>query len=126
MEKQELVIYSTEDGKTRVSVRLQDGSVWLSQAQMAELFQTTPQNITQHIKNIYSEGELTENTTCKDFLQVVNRGFRGKVEDKILAYNLELIIAVGYRVRSRIGTQFRRSWAYSGRASISAMICFQK
>ena len=110
MEKQELVIYSTEDGKTRVSVRLQDGTVWLSQAQMAELFQTTPQNITQHIKNIYLEDELQEDTTCKDFLQVVNRGFRGQIEDKILAYNLEMIIAVGYRVKSRVGTQFRR-WA---------------
>jgi hypothetical protein len=110
MEKQELVIYSADDGKIKVSVRLQDGSVWLSQAQMAELFQTTSQNITQHIKNIYAEKELPENTTCKHFLQVVNRGFRGQVEDKILAYNLEMIIAIGYRVKSRIGTQFRR-WA---------------
>jgi hypothetical protein len=110
MEKQEIVIFSTEDGRVKVSVRLQDDSVWLSQAQMAELFQTTPQNVTQHIKNIYSEMELSENTTCKHFLQVVNRGFRGQVEDKILVYNLEIIIAVGYRVKSRIGTQFRR-WA---------------
>ena len=101
MEKQELVIYSTEDGKTKVSVRVKDGSVWLSQAQMAEIFQTAPQNITQHIKNIYLEEELAENMTCKDFLQVVNRGFRGQVEVKILAYNLEMIIAVGYRVKSR-------------------------
>jgi hypothetical protein len=107
---QELIIYSTEDGKTRVSVRLQDNTIWLSQAQMAEIFQSTPQNITQHIINIYDEQELAENTTCKDFLQVVNRGFRGEVEEKILFYNLELIIAVGYRVKSRTGTQFRR-WA---------------
>ncbi|MCL2284224.1 MAG: virulence RhuM family protein [Fibromonadales bacterium] len=84
--------------------------MWLSQAQMAELFQTSTQNITQHIKNIYSEGELEENTTCKDFLQVVNRGFKGKIQDNIKHYCLELIITVGYRVKSRIGTQFRR-WA---------------
>jgi hypothetical protein len=110
MEKQELVIYSTEDGKAKVSVRLQDGCIWLSQAQMAGLFQTTPQNITQHIKNIYLEEELTENTTCKDFLQVVNRGFKGEVEDKIKHYNLDMIIAIGYRVKSSVGVQFRR-WA---------------
>jgi hypothetical protein len=109
-EKQEIIIYSTDDGRTRVSVRLQDDSVWLSQAQMAELFHTTPQNITQHIKNIYSTEELDENATCKEYLQVVNRGFRGEVEDRVLHYNLEMIIAVGYRVKSRIGTQFRR-WA---------------
>jgi len=110
MEKQEFIIYSTEDGKANVSVRVKDDNVWLSQAQMAELFQTTPQNITQHIKNIYLECELTESTTCKDFLQVVNRGFRGQVEDKILSYNLDMIIAIGYRVKSSAGTQFRR-WA---------------
>ena len=110
MEKQEFIIYTTEDGKAKISVRVKDDSVWLSQAQIAELFQTTPQNITQHIKNIYLEGELTKDATCKDFLQVVNRGFRGQVEEKILSYNLEMIIAIGYRVKSRIGTQFRR-WA---------------
>jgi len=110
MEKQEFIIYSTEDGKANVSVRVINGNVWLSQAQLAELFQTTSQNITQHIKNIYFECELTQNTTCKDFLQVVNRGFRGQVEDKILSYNLDMIIAIGYRVKSSTGTQFRR-WA---------------
>ncbi|MDR2685287.1 MAG: virulence RhuM family protein [Rickettsiales bacterium] len=110
MDKQELIIYSAEDGKTKLSVRLTDGNVWLSQAQMSDLFQTTTQNITQHIKNIYEDEELAENATCKDFLQAVNRGFRGQVNDKIRSYNLEMIIAVGYRVKSRIGTQFRR-WA---------------
>jgi hypothetical protein len=97
MNQHELVIYSATDGNVKVSVRLQDNDVWLSQLRMAELFQTTTQNITQHIKNIYSEGELAENATCKDFLQVVNRGFKGEVQDSIKHYNLEMIIAVGYR-----------------------------
>jgi hypothetical protein len=109
MEKQELVIYSTEDGKTKVSVRLQDGSVWLSQAQTAELFQTTKQNVALHIKNIISEGELLTGAIVKDYLTVQNEGNR-QVSRNITYYNLEMIIAVGYRVKSRIGTQFRR-WA---------------
>jgi hypothetical protein len=109
MGKQELVIYSTEDGKVKVSVRLQDDSVWLSQAQMAELFQTTKQNIAGHIKNIIDEGELLVEATVKEYLTVQNEGNR-QVSRNISNYNLEMIIAVGYRVRSRIGTQFRR-WA---------------
>jgi len=68
--KSELILYQTEDGKIRIEVRLQDESVWLSQKLMAELFQTTPQNITIHLKNIFNEGELDEMATCKDFLQV--------------------------------------------------------
>ncbi|MDR2646098.1 MAG: virulence RhuM family protein [Holosporaceae bacterium] len=108
--KGELIIYQSEDGLTKIEVRLEDGTVWLSQAQMAQLFQTTTQNVTQHIKNIYTEGELDEKVTCKDFLQVVNRGFRGEIQDKIMFYNLELIIAVGYRVKSPQGVKFRQ-WA---------------
>ena len=112
MDKGEIVIYQDENGNTQLEVKLDDNTVWLTQAQMADLFQTTPQNITQHIKNIYGEGELAENTTCKEYLQVVNRGFRGAIEDKVLYYNLDMIIAVGYRVRSNAGTAFRR-WATS-------------
>lgn len=108
-DRQEMIIYSAEDGRTKVSVRLQDGNVWLSQAQMAELFQTTPQNITIHIKNIYDEGELQFSATCKDYLQVQTEGNR-QVSRNIAHYNLQLIIALGYRVKSRVGTQFRR-WA---------------
>ena len=66
----EILIYQTEDGRTRIQVRLEDETVWLTQADMAQLFQTTPQNITLHLKNIFKEGELGEAATCKDFLQV--------------------------------------------------------
>ena len=109
MTNQELIIYSSDDGRTKVSVRMDGDSVWLSQAQIAELFQTTTQNITQHIKNIYEENELMEIATCKDFLQVQSEGVR-QVSRNIIHYNLEMIIAIGYRVKSNIGTQFRR-WA---------------
>ena len=107
--KDDLLIYQTEDGKTKVDVRLENGTVWMTQKAIAELYQTTPQNITLHIKNIYEEGELNENSTCKNYLQVQIEGSR-KVQRNSLHYNLELIIAVGYRVRSHRGTQFRR-WA---------------
>jgi hypothetical protein len=103
------LIYQPEDGKTRISVRLEGDTVWLTQASMAELFQTTPQNITLHIKNIYDDGELSEEATCKDYLQVQMEGER-EVERARKHYNLEMILAVGYRVRSHRGTQFRR-WA---------------
>ncbi|OIP92215.1 MAG: hypothetical protein AUK26_05235 [Syntrophaceae bacterium CG2_30_58_14] len=72
--KSELILYQTEDGKTKVEVRLQDDTVWLSQKLMAELFQTTHQNITTHLRNIFNEGELAEGATCKDFLQVQLEG----------------------------------------------------
>jgi hypothetical protein len=104
-----ILIYQVEDGQTRISVRLQDETVWLTQADMADLFQTTPQNITLHIKNIYDEGELDAGATCKDYLQVQIEGER-EVKRSRKHYNLEMIIAVGYRVRSHRGTQFRR-WA---------------
>ena len=107
--KSELIIYRTEDGQTKLEVRLEDETIWLTQAAMAELFQTTPQNITLHLKEIYSEGELTEKATCKENLQVQTEGWR-KVIRKRKLYNLPVIIAVGYRVRSDRGTQFRK-WA---------------
>jgi len=107
--KSNLILYQTEDGKTRIEVRLQDETVWLSQKLMAELFQTTPQNITIHLKNIFNEGELDEMATCKDFLQVQIEGNR-QVERKQRFYNLDVIISVGYRIKSHVATRFRQ-WA---------------
>lgn len=105
----ELVLYRSEDGNTRLVVRFEDETVWLTQAAIAELFQTTPQNITLHLAAIYREGELEEGATCKDYLQVRQEGTR-QVRRVLKHYNLEAILAVGYRVRSPRGTQFRQ-WA---------------
>jgi hypothetical protein len=105
----QIVIYSDETGQTKLDVRLEDETVWLTQKLMAELFQTTPQNITIHLKNIFDEGELNENATCKDFLQVQKEGNR-TVERNQKFYNLDAIISVGYRIKSNVATQFR-IWA---------------
>ena len=105
----QMLLYRTEDGRTRIEVRLQGETVWMTQAAMAELYQTTPQNITLHLKAIYQEGELDPQVTCKEFLQVQSEGAR-RVSRNRKFYNLPAIIAVGYRVRSPRGTQFRR-WA---------------
>ncbi len=105
----EIIIYQTQDGQTKIDVRIENETVWLSQNQMAELFQTTKQNISLHIKNIFEEGELDENSTVKDYLTVQNEGSR-KVSRNIAHYNLDVIISVGYRVKSLRGTQFR-IWA---------------
>ncbi len=105
----ELLLYSTEDGKTRLECRFENETLWLSQAQMAELFQTTPQNITLHLKAIFSDGELDPEATCKEYLQVRLEGGR-EVRRSVKHYSLDAILAVGYRVRSPRGTQFRR-WA---------------
>ncbi len=104
-----ILIYQTEDGQTRIDVRLENETVWMSQAGMSELYQTTPQNITMHIGNIYEEGELDPVATCKEYLQVRQEGVR-EIQRNIKYYNLEVVLAVGYRVRSHRGTQFRR-WA---------------
>jgi len=104
-----LVLYQSADGRAKLSVRLDGQTVWLTQAQMAELFQTTPQNISMHIANVYAEGELSEGATCQDYLQVRTEGTR-TVERTTKHFSLDLIIAVGYRVRSGRGTQFRQ-WA---------------
>lgn len=98
-EKNEMLIYKSEDGNIKVDVLFTDETVWLTQKRMAELFQTTPQNITLHLKNIFEEGELQEDATCKDFLQVQQEGNR-MVERNQKFYNLDAIISVGYRVRS--------------------------
>jgi hypothetical protein len=105
----EIILYQSEDGRTRLEVRLENETVWLSQGQIAELFHTTPQNITLHLKSIFAEGELAGAATCKDYLQVRLEGKRS-VQRRIRHYNLEVIIAVGYRVKSQRGTQFRQ-WA---------------
>jgi hypothetical protein len=99
----------TEDGRTRISCRLGDDSVWLTQAALAELFRTTPQNITLHVGAIYQEGKLSEDLTCKEYLQIRQEGSR-PVSRRLKHYNLKLVLAVGYRVRSPRGTQFRQ-WA---------------
>jgi hypothetical protein len=104
-----IILYQTEDGRTRVQCRFEDETIWLTQAQIAELFQTTPQNVTLHLKAIFAEGELSERATCKDYLQVRPEGGR-EVSRNLRHYRLEAILAVGYRVRSARGTQFRQ-WA---------------
>lgn len=105
----EMILYNTEDGDTVVQLKAQDGSAWLSQAQIAELFEVTPQGVTQHIRAIYEEGELDEAATCKDYLQVRTEGNR-EVSRQITHYSLPMILAIGFRVRSPRGAQFRR-WA---------------
>jgi len=108
-EGSEVVLYQTEDGRTRLDVRFEGETAWLSQADMATLFETTPQNITIHVKNIYDEGEVKAAATCKESLQVRAEGER-QVRRSVLHYNLDVIISVGYRVKSLRGTQFR-IWA---------------
>jgi hypothetical protein len=105
----QIIIYQGEDGDTHIEVKFTGETVWLSQQQMAELYQTTRPNIVQHIKNIYSDGELEEEATCKNFLQVRQEGNR-QVSREIPFYNLDMIISLGYRIRSVIATHFRR-WA---------------
>jgi hypothetical protein len=105
----EILIYQSPDGKTRIDVTLAEDTVWLSQSQMADLFQTTKQNVSLHVKNIFEEGELPSQSTVKESLTVQIEGARS-VQRKVDLYNLDVIISVGYRVRSHRGTQFRM-WA---------------
>lgn len=105
----EFLLYRTEDGGTRLSVRFDADTLWLTQAQIAELFVTTPQNITMHLREIYADGEQDEGATCKGYLQVRQEGARS-VQRRLKHYSLPVILAVGYRVRSPRGTQFRQ-WA---------------
>jgi hypothetical protein len=108
-DKSEIIIYQTEDGRTKIDVRMEDETVWLSQTQMAELFQTTKQNVSLHINNAFKEGEIEPLATVKEYLTVQNEGGR-EVSRSVKHYNLDVIISVGYRVKSLRGTQFRR-WA---------------
>jgi hypothetical protein len=103
------VMYQTQDGQTKIEVRLDEQSVWLSQAQMVDLFQSSKSNISEHLSNVFTEGELEELATVRDFRTVQMEGTR-EVERSITHYNLDVIIAVGYRVKSHRGTQFR-IWA---------------
>ena len=104
-----IVVYRSADNAVQLDVQLAEETVWLTQKQMAGLFDTTPQNITVHIRNIYKEEELEQEATCKDFLQVQTEGGR-EIRRVAKFYNLDVIISVGYRVKSKRGTQFRQ-WA---------------
>ena len=103
----DVIFYTTDDGATKIDLRLENGTVWLSQLEIAELFQTTKQNISKHIQAIYAENELEEKATVNHELTVQNEGNR-EVSRNIALYNLDVILAVGYRVRSVRGVQFRR------------------
>ena len=105
----ELILYRSDDGLTHLHLRVDEGTVWLSQLQIAELFQTTKQNVSLHAKNIFEDGELFEEATVKESLTVQIEGQR-EVKRKLIQYNLDLILAIGYRVRSARGVQFRQ-WA---------------
>lgn len=106
-----LMIYQNEKGDTKVDVLFQNGNIWMTQAAIAELYQTKPQNITQHIKHIYEDGELDENRTCKNYLQVQTEGNR-QIKRNTKHYSFEMILAIGYRVRTHVGIHFR-NWATS-------------
>ncbi|MFT3990296.1 MAG: virulence RhuM family protein [Luteolibacter sp.] len=105
----DVILYTTDDGETKIDLRLQDGTVWLSQQQIADLFQTSKQNISKHTKAVYDDEELDEAATVNQQLTVQKEGSR-EVSRSITLYNLDVILAVGYRVRSPRGVQFRR-WA---------------
>ena len=105
----QIIIYQTESGETKLDVRFQDETVWLTQKLMAELFQTSVPNINMHLKSIFEEGELEEKATIKDFLIVQKEGARN-VKRKQIFYNLDAIISVGYRIKSHVATKFRQ-WA---------------
>ena len=108
-EQGEIVIYQATDGITKIDVRFVDETVWLSQQQMADLFQSSRTNIIEHIQHIYEEGELDEISTCRKFRQVRTEGSR-QVSREIPYYNLDMIISLGYRVKSGVATHFRK-WA---------------
>lgn len=105
----ELILYTSKDGRTRLDLRIEGETVWLSQLEIAELFQTTKQNVSLHASNIFEDRELSHEATVKDSLTVQTEGKR-EVQRSIQLYNLDLILAIGYRVRSPRGTQFRQ-WA---------------
>ena len=109
MDQNKIIIYQTEDGQTQIDVRMENETVWLTQAQMVELFQTTKQNVSLHVGNVFKEGELEENSTVKEYLTIQKEGKR-EVNRKVKYYNLDVIISVGYRVKNKRGTAFR-IWA---------------
>ena len=105
----DILIYQTEGGQTKIQVRLEGETLWLNQADLAQLYQTTKQNISLHIQNIYEEGELLENSTVKEYLTVQTEGNR-QISRQVKHYNLDMILSIGYRVKSSIATHFRQ-WA---------------
>ena len=105
-ENSNIVLYQTKDGKTKIDVKLDDETVWLTQAQMVKLFQKSKQNVSLHIRNIFSEGELDESSVVKEYLTTAKDGKKYKTNH----YSLDVTISVGYRVKSHRGTQFR-IWA---------------
>ena len=105
----EFILYTTEDGRSAIQLRTVEGTAWLTQAQIADLFEVTPQAVTQHVRAIYADDELVAAATCKAYLQVRTEGDR-RVSRQIAHYSLSMILAVGFRVRSPRGSQFRR-WA---------------
>ena len=109
MEENKILIYTDSKGLTKIDVKLEEDTLWLTQAQMCELYQTSRTNVVEHIKHIYEEGELLQEATCRKFRQVREEGER-IVEREMTFYNLDMIIALGYRVRSIIATRFRQ-WA---------------
>jgi len=104
---EEIIIYQTGDGMTKIDVKVQNETVWLSQQQMAELFSTSRTNIIEHINNIYAEEELDKNSTGQNFRQVRKEGNRN-VSREIPFYNLDMIISLGYRIKSKVATNFRK------------------
>lgn len=108
-ENGDIIIYQTDDGLTKIDVKVQNETVWLSQQQMAELFSTSRTNVIEHINNIYLEEELDKNSTCQNFRQVRKEGNRS-VSREIPFYNLDMIISLGYRIKSKVATNFRK-WA---------------
>lgn len=108
-ENGDIIIYQTDDGLTKIDVKVQNETVWLSQQQMAELFSTSRTNVIEHINNIYLEEELDKNSTCQNFRQVRKEGNRN-VSREIPFYNLDMIISLGYRIKSKVATNFRK-WA---------------
>ena len=110
-----LILYKDDEGKVNVNVRFADEDVWLTQQQLAEIYNTTQQNISLHQKGIYTDGELDESTTHKKYLLVRQEGKR-QVQREIDHYNLDMIIALGYRVQSPIAVRFRR-WATPWKAT---------
>lgn len=108
-DKGNIIVYNTEDGNAKIEVRLENENVWLTQQQMAELYQSSRTNVVEHIKHIYEEQELDESSTCRKFRQVQTEGNR-QVSRELPFYNLDMIISLGYRIKSRIATKFR-IWA---------------
>lgn len=107
--KGEMIIYQSEDGSSRLEVKLEDETVWLNVPQLMDLFHSSRSNILEHIRNIYLEGELDKESTCRKFRQVRMEGNR-EVQREIIYYNLDMIISPGYRIQSKVATHFRR-WA---------------